>query len=272
MLRKSGGSRGRKDDGAKKRSDSGSAKEGAFEKNWGKLDQSAGGPGDRGVAVGASQAQLNATILAALNSIDKVDFSNVGDAGSSGGGGGRTSGGAVADPTPFGSGFDTSFGGKDGLSAGTAGATTATDPSTAKTEATATGLGPSEVLNVMWEHLELMANQYNNIVGEGPFHVKLNRHHEGHSRASMSTLTHSLMVIPDVDAVRLYVLPVEMNRDDKYNQGPQFEPNSIVLMTRKGARTEWNTKSGTPLTANVMNQTCRSLFQSLIEQTASYYA
>ncbi|MFN8655198.1 MAG: hypothetical protein U0105_02565 [Candidatus Obscuribacterales bacterium] len=272
MLRKSGG---RKDDSSKKRSDSGSAKEGAFEKNWGKLDQSAGAAGDRGVAVGASQAQLNATILAALNSIDKVDFSGVGEGG--GGGGGGTGGGIATDspsggPASFQSGFDTSFGGKDGMSPGAAAATTATDPSTAKTEATATGLGPSEVLNVMWEHLELMANQYNNIVGEGPFHVKLQRHHEGQSRSSMSTLTHALMLIPDVDAVRLYVLPVEMNRDDKYNQGPQFEPNSIVLMTRRGARTEWNTKAGVPLTANVMNSTCRSLFQSLIEQTASYYA
>lgn len=270
MLRKSGG---RKDDGSKKRSDSGSAKEGAFEKNWGKLDQAAGSPADRGVAVGASQAQLNATILAALNSIDKVDFSGVL-------GGERTDGGATADASAGASGsgastgllgaVDTSFGGKDGKSPGAA--TTASDPSTAKTEATATGLGPDAVLNVMWEHLEVMANQYNKIVGEGPFHVKLQRHHEGQSRASMSTLTHALMLIPDVDAVRLYVLPIEMNRDDKYNQGPQFEPNSIVLMTHKGTRTEWHTKAGTPLTAAVMNSTCRSLFQSLIEQTASYYA
>lgn len=235
MLRKSGpGSNPR--GGGKK-----SGKEGDFDKNWDKLgakkNQAAT---ERGLAISSSKAELNASILKALTAIDEAEQS------------------AASGPSPV-------------SKATGQRAKIVEDPSTAKTEVTATGLGPNEVLNVMWEHLELMANEYNKIVGPGPFHLKLQKETEGKARASISTLTHSMMLIPDIDAVRLYVLPVELNRGE-YGQGIQYEPNSIVLMTKRDGRTEWHTKTGVPLSAVVMNSTCRSLFQSLIEQTASYYA
>lgn len=242
MLRKSGSS-GQNNDARKKSTPD---KEGAFGKNWGKLGQNKGqASADKALAVSSSKSELNATILQALNAVDEAEAKVTANHK-------KISAAKPASPAP-------------------ASSASTPDPSTAKTEATATGLGPWEVLNVMWEHLELMATQYNDIVGPGPFHLKLTRETAGKSRASMSTLTHSLVLIPDVDAVRLYVLPIELNRGE-YSQGPQFEPNSIVLMTQKNGRTEWTTKTGTVLTAAVMNSTCRSLFQSLIEQTASLYA
>lgn len=245
MLRKSRSS-GQNNDGRKK---SVPDKEGAFGKNWGKLGQpKAQAPTDKALAVSSSKSELNASILQALNAVDEAEAKVTAN---------HKKISAAAAPV------------SQSISTITA---TSQTSSTAKTEATATGLGSWEVLNVMWEHLELMATQYNNIVGPGPFHLKLTRETAGKSRASMSTLTHSLVLIPDVDAVRLYVLPIELNRGDEYSQGPQFEPNSIVLMTQKNGRTEWTTKTGTVLTATVMNSMCRSLFQSLIEQTASLYA
>jgi hypothetical protein len=237
MLRKSGSG----NDGGKKK---GSSKEGAFDKNWDKLSAKKKPVlEEKGLAVSSGKAELNATILQALTAIDQPDA--------------VAARSAVVEKA-------TGAHAKMSISA------PPVDPSTAKTEATATGLGPNAVLNVMWEHLEMMADQYNDIVGPGPFNVKMQRETEGKSRATMTTLTHSLMLIPDADAVRLYVLPVELNRGE-YGQGPQFEPNSIVLMSRNGNRIEWQTKPGTQLTAAVMNSICRTLFQSLIEQTASYY-
>lgn len=233
------------DDNRNKYSAPGSSKEGQFGRNWGKLDKKNDKPKglpEKRFAANTGKSELNATILQALTAIDQSSAANPAR--------------AVPPPTEI---------GKPSEPAQT------NVSSTAKTEATGTGLGPAQVLAVMWEHLEDMTNQYNNIVGPGPFHLNLQRESAGRSRASISTKTHCLILIPDPDAVRLYVLPIEMNRDE-YNQGPQFEPNSIVLMTKRDGRIEWHTKMGVPLTAAVMNSTCRSLFQSLIEQTATFYA
>lgn len=140
-----------------------------------------------------------------------------------------------------------------------------------KTDATSTNLGPREVLIVMWQHLEIMADQYNRAVGIGPFQIDMPREISGTARATMKTSTHALILIPDTDAVRMYVLPIELSRG-LYSNGPQFEPNCIFLMNREKNNIEWQTMAGAALTMNTMNWTCQSLFQTLIEQTAARIA
>lgn len=207
------------------------SKEGAFGRSWGKLNgraQSAAGGSDKGLLVSHVKQDLNANILRSINS-DQLE------------------GNAAPVPAPT---------ERQKLAL-----RIATKP--AQTEATATDLGPSEVLTVLWEHLSLIAAQHN--ATPGSIHIDFPAQISGTTRATMVSSSHALILIPDEDALRLYVLPIELTRGS-YN-GPQFEPNCILMMTRREGIAQWQTKAGAPLTMALMNATCHSLFQSLIAQS-----
>ncbi len=205
------------------------SKEGAFGRSWGKLNgraQSEAGAGERGLLVSHVKQDLNANILKSINNEEHADAQ------------------PVPAPTQ-----------RQKLAL-----RIATKPAYIKTEVTATNLGPKEVLSVMWEHFSLIAEQHN--ATPGSVHVDLPQHISGTSRATMTTSSHALILIPDADAIRLYVLPIELTRG-AYN-GPAFEPNCVLVMTEHEGTVQWQTKAGSPLTMAVMNATCHSLFQSLI--------
>jgi hypothetical protein len=208
-------------------------KESAFGRNWGKLVRLQSPPvSNKGLVAGASKLELNATILNALS--DEGNDSNQAEAQAS------------------------------------LAAAAACNPSADKTEATATNLAPGAVTVCMWHHLELMADRYNASVGIGPFSIDVQSNVDGTRSATMASSTHCLVLIPDADAVRMYVVPREL-MSGAYSNGPQFEPTSMVLMTRRGGKVQWQTKSGVALTMSVMNAACHSLFQSLVQRTVSSY-
>ncbi|MFN8658886.1 MAG: hypothetical protein U0105_21295 [Candidatus Obscuribacterales bacterium] len=211
----------------------GFSKEGAFGRSWGKLNgraQSEAGASEKGLVVSHAKQDLNANILKSINNDEPADAQSL----------------PVATQRQ-----------KLALRI-------ATKPAYIKTEVTATNLGPKEVLSVMWEHFSLIAEQHN--ATPGSVHVDLPQHISGTSRATMTTSSHALILIPDADAIRLYVLPIELTRG-AYN-GPAFEPNCVLVMTEHEGTVQWQTKAGSPLTMAVMNATCHSLFQSLISLSA----
>lgn len=207
-------------------------KESTFGRNWGKLVRLQSAPSSKGLAAEANKAELNATILKGLAGNDENSDADA-----------QISMAAAA----------------------------TCNTSVERTEATATELSSREVLVCLWQHLELMADRYNASVGIGPFNIDLQRDVDGTRRATMSTATHCLVLFPDADAVRMYVMPRDLASGD-YANGPHLEPNSIVLMVKRNGKAEWQTKSGTPLTMTVMNATCHSLFQSLVQYTISWFS
>ena len=140
----------------------------------------------------------------------------------------------------------------------------ATKPAYIKTEVTATNLVPQAVLSVLCEHLSLIAEQHNATPGSLP--VDLPQQITGSAHVTMTTSSHALILIPDADALRLYVLPIVL-AGGAYN-GPALEPDCILVMSEHEGTVQWQTKAGSPLTMAVMNATCHSLFQSLISQSA----
>lgn len=139
----------------------------------------------------------------------------------------------------------------------------ATKPAYIKTEVTATNLCPKQVLSVMCEHLSLIAEQHN--ATPGSVHVDLPQHFSGTARARMTSSSHALILIPDTDAIRLYVLPIKLAHGSY--RGSAFEPDCILAMTEHEGTVHWQTRAGAPLTMAVMNATCHSLFRSLITQS-----
>lgn len=209
------------------------SKEGAFGRSWGKLNgraQSEAGASEKGLLVSHVKQDLNANILKSINNEEHAD----------------------AQPVPAPTQRQ-----KLALSI-------ATKPAYIKTEVTATNLGPQAVLSVMCEHLSLIAEQHN--ASAGSLHVELPTQISGSARVTMTSSSHALILIPDADAIRLYVLPIELTRG-AYN-GPAFEPNCVLVMTEHEGTVQWQTKAGSPLTMAVMNALCHSLFQSLISLSA----
>lgn len=140
-------------------------------------------------------------------------------------------------------------------------------------------LTPKDVLVLLFEVMKVYAYEYNSAVGLGPFHLELTKPHQltnqsptsAQSQANLSTSTHTLIMRADPDALRLYVLPLEIALSINKSDLP-YEPDTLLQMRQQKKTIYWETKAGMPLTMSRVDATCRALFQWLIERTADRVA